>query len=172
MENNINGTLIWYYFICKREVWLMARHLIPAQDDTNIAIGRLIKEDTYEREKKEVRIDNIVMDLVKKENNQILVGEVKKSSKFLKGAKMQLLYYLYYLKTKGIVAKGELLFPKEKERIEVELTEDNEKELQTAITEIEKIMLSDKPPELKKIKFCKSIIINDKREKVQPENSN
>ena len=132
----------------------MARHIIPAQDETNISLGRMIKENSYERDKKEIRVDNVVIDLVKKDNGKILIAEVKKSSSFQDSAKKQLLYYLYLLKTKGVIAKGELLFPKEKKRIKVELTEDIEKELLSTITEIEKIIELDSPPRLQKTRFC------------------
>jgi CRISPR-associated exonuclease Cas4 len=40
----VNGTLVWYYSICKREVWLMSRNISPDQRDTNIDIGRFIHE--------------------------------------------------------------------------------------------------------------------------------
>ncbi|MBM3239523.1 Dna2/Cas4 domain-containing protein [Candidatus Poribacteria bacterium] len=30
---NITGTLIWYYYICKREVWLMSRSLEAEQNN-------------------------------------------------------------------------------------------------------------------------------------------
>ena len=46
----VGGTLIWYYFICKRQVWLISHQLTPDQDDTNIVIGRLIDRTSYGRE--------------------------------------------------------------------------------------------------------------------------
>ncbi|SHK18580.1 protein of unknown function DUF83 [Caminicella sporogenes DSM 14501] len=48
----VNGTLIWYYYICKREVWLMAHNLTPDQDNQYIDLGRFIHENSYMREKK------------------------------------------------------------------------------------------------------------------------
>jgi CRISPR-associated exonuclease Cas4 len=48
----ITGTLIWYYYICPREVWLMAHELNPNQEDSFLEIGRLLREDAYKREKK------------------------------------------------------------------------------------------------------------------------
>jgi hypothetical protein len=39
----VNGTLIWYYYICKRQVWLMAHALVPDQEDDNIRQGRDIQ---------------------------------------------------------------------------------------------------------------------------------
>lgn len=62
----ISGTLIWYYYVCQREVWLMAHNLEPSQDNTFIEIGRLISEESYKRDKKEIHLDNIVIDVIKK----------------------------------------------------------------------------------------------------------
>lgn len=151
----VNGTLIWYYFICKREVWLMSHQLVPDQDNSNIDIGRFLHEQSYKRDKKEISLGNIVIDVIKKENGEFVVGEVKKSSKFKESARMQLLYYLKELKDKGIKAKGVLMFPKEKKREEIELTEEDEKELDKVVRDILRIMYLDKPPEVVKINFCK-----------------
>ncbi len=133
----------------------MARHIVPEQDDTNVALGRLIKEESYSREKKEIRVENMVIDLIKKEKEGLVVCEVKKSSKYLQSAKMQLLYYLYQLKQKGLIVKGELLFPKEKEKISVELTEEFETEIENTINKIQELISKEDPPTLKKNTFCK-----------------
>lgn len=150
----ITGTLVWYYYICPREVWLMSRELTPEQDNPFIEIGRIIHEESYQREKKEIEIGNMKFDLLKKGDEQIVIAEIKKSSKFEVSAKMQLVFYLYRLKEMGINAKGELLIPKEKKRIPVELNENLEKEIKKAIYEIKSIISQDNPPEVKKIKFC------------------
>jgi len=44
---------------------------------------------------------------------------------------MQLCYYLYVLRDYGIEAEGELLFPKEKKREKVVLTDEIIKELES-----------------------------------------
>jgi len=152
----ITGTLIWYYYICPREVWLMAHELSPKQDNTFLEIGRLIHEDSYSREKKEITFGNVKFDILKKRDGQIVVAEVKKSSRFEKSARMQLGFYLHRLKEMGISAKGELLIPKEKKKIPVELDAGIEKELQRAISEIEDIISKETPPVLEKIKFCRN----------------
>lgn len=36
----VNGTLIWYYTVCHRQVWLMARHLTPDEQDDNVVLGK------------------------------------------------------------------------------------------------------------------------------------
>ena len=150
----ITGTLVWYYYICKREVWLMARQITPDEEDPFIEIGRLISETTYMDERKEVRIENMVLDLLKREGENVVIGEVKKSSKYELSARMQLAYYLYRLKKLGIVVKGELLFPKEKKRIKLELTAELEREIEKAIKEIRKIINMEKPPKAERTPYC------------------
>jgi len=44
MSSNVTGTLIWYYYICHREVWLMARRIEPSQENPFIEIGRLTSD--------------------------------------------------------------------------------------------------------------------------------
>ena len=50
----ITGTLILFYYICRREVWLMAHELHPNQENPFLEIGRLIHQESYSREKKEI----------------------------------------------------------------------------------------------------------------------
>ncbi|HHY91177.1 MAG TPA: CRISPR-associated protein Cas4 [Clostridiales bacterium] len=160
-EVNVTGTLIWYYFICKREVWLMSRQLEPDQDQSNIDLGRFLHEQSYQKDKKEVSLGNIVIDIIKKENGQLVVGEVKKTSKFRESARMQLLYYLKQLKDRGIQATGSLTFPKEKKKEEVILTEEDEKRLEAVVNDILRIIYLEKPPKVEKIPFCKNCAYNE-----------
>jgi len=152
----ITGTYVWYFYVCKREVWLVSRQLTPEQDNVFIEIGRILHNESYKNMKKEILIENMKIDLIKKENENLVVAEIKKSSKFEIPAKMQLAFYLYNLKNLGIETKGELLIPKERKRIAVELNEEIEKELLYAISKIQEIISSEKPPAPEKNKFCKN----------------
>lgn len=152
----VNGTLVWYYFICKREVWLMSHSLEPDQDNSNIDLGRFIHENSYSRKKKEISIGNIRVDVLSKRDGYVILGEVKKSSKFQESAKMQLAYYLLELKRNGIEGKGTLMFPKEKKNIEITLTEELEKQLEDIEKEIVQLILEDKPREVIKTPVCKT----------------
>lgn len=156
MVGLINGTLVQSYMICKRQAWLMSRQIIPDQQNPYIELGRLIDEESYSRDKKKINLDNIVIDLIRAEDEDILIGEVKKSSKAKESAKMQLLFYLYVLKEKGLKTKGILLFPEEKKREYVELTEELENKIITLIEQIEYTILQELPPTFKKINFCKN----------------
>lgn len=151
----INGTLIWYYYICKREVWLIAHQINADQDNPLLDLGRFLSEQSYEREKKEIRVGEMVFDLIKKSGGDIVIGEIKKSSRFLSSARMQLAFYLLHLENKGIKAKGKLLIPKEKMNIGVELDDQLKKELKNACEEIMVIISNETPPKAKKIIFCK-----------------
>ena len=88
--------------------------------------------------------NNIKVDLMKRKNNDIIVGEVRKSSRFEKAAIMQLAFYLYRLRQRGINAKGELMVPRGRKRIPVELTQDIEDELKQTFHQIKDIIAPDK----------------------------
>lgn len=152
----ITGTDIWYYFICKREAWLNKHQIAPDESDENVEIGRFIHEYRYGREKQEVTIDSIRMDRLQHKNGELIVKEIKKSSKFLTSSRFQLLYYLYTLKQMGIKAKGELLFPEEKKKEKVELTSTLIAKLEEAIKEIRDIAMLPAPPAPERIPFCRN----------------
>jgi CRISPR-associated exonuclease Cas4 len=157
----INGTMINYYSICQRSVWYLIHVLEAAQDHPFLEIGRFITQESYTRSKKEVVFENLKIDLVKKENNDVVVAEIKKSSKAKKSAQLQLAYYLYRLKEIGLIAQGELLFPKEKKREKVLLTKELESTLQAVLLDIEEISKREKPPDLKKITYCRNCAYRD-----------
>src|SRR5690606_14034160 len=98
----VTGTHIWYYFICKREVWLMTHQIEPDQEDVNIEIGRFLSEISYQRHKKEIQIGNLKIDRLRKSGNEIIIGEVKKSSRYEKSAYYQLFYYIESMRKMGI----------------------------------------------------------------------
>jgi len=85
----------------------MAHELNPNQEDSFLEIGRLIGENAYKREKKEITVGNMKIDLIRKNNGETIIGEIKKSSRFENSARMQLAFYLYRLKQREIEAKGE-----------------------------------------------------------------
>ncbi|MDI6618633.1 MAG: CRISPR-associated protein Cas4 [Clostridiales bacterium] len=156
MGIEVNGSLMQSYTICERQVWLMAHQIIPDQDHPYIEIGRIIDNTSYDRERKKLNFDNVVIDLVKNDKDNFLIGEVKKSSKAEKSARMQLLFYLYKLKQSGILAKGQLLFPEERKKVNVSLTDDAESEIIKAIDEITNIIHKEKAPVFIKIPYCKN----------------
>jgi CRISPR-associated exonuclease Cas4 len=157
----VTGTMIWYYHICKREVWLISRQLTAEQDNDNIVIGRFLHENSYNRASKEIIFDNMRFDIVKKQDDQIIIGEIKKSSHFFEASKMQLLYYLYRLKEYGIEAKGELLYPKEKKKEVIKLSNEDIDKMRKIIINIKDIITNEKPTKVVKCKYCSKCAYND-----------
>jgi len=155
-ELHVSGTLVWYYYICPREVWLIGHQITPDQDDANVSLGRFIQDYSYPRERKELAVGYSKMDVFKVNNGELIIGEVKKTSKFRQSARMQLAFYLDELKQRGVTARGELRFPREKLREEVVLDEGTEKELDRTRREILRILYLPQPPPPVKIKFCKN----------------
>lgn len=153
-EISVTGTLIWYYCVCKREVWLISHGIEADQEHELLELGRIISESTYRRDKKEIEVDHVKADLMRKVDDQIIVGEVKKSSKYKEAATMQLLYYLKTLRQRGIEAKGKLFFPEERKTIDVELNDESIKKLEKIEAEILNIIYKEQPPKAEKNRFC------------------
>lgn len=154
-EMPVTGTDIWYYYICKRQCWLMLHRIAPDEEDENLEIGRFIHEYRYERGKRELDLGSVKIDRVIKVKGELVVREIKKSSRFLESARFQLLYYLDVLRNMGVIAKGELVFPEERDKETVEWTPEKKAELDKAVEEIRRIARLPMPPEPKKISFCK-----------------
>jgi CRISPR-associated exonuclease Cas4 len=153
---HVTATLIWYYYICQREVWLMGHQITPDQDNTNVEIGRFIHDQSYAREKKEISLGHLKLDIIRHEGDELIVGEVKKSSRFKESARMQLAYYLKELNNKGVRARGELRFPEEKRKESLVLDEELERELDKVERDILRIIYLELPPVPEKISWCRN----------------
>lgn len=134
----------------------MAHGIIADQENPNIDLGRFLQDYAYQRDKKEVSLGHIKLDILQKKDGQVIVGEVKKTSKFAQSAKMQLAYYLLELEKNGIAGSGVLMFPKEKKREKVELTDEMKKELDFVVRDILRIVYEPRPLPPKKIHYCKN----------------
>jgi len=132
----------------------MAHELNPREDYDRLELGRLLHEESYKRDDKEIIIGDVRLDLIREEHGKILVGEVKKSSHFTLPAIMQVCFYLRQLKERGIDAEGQLLFPKERKKLKVELSDENERQLDAAISDIRLLMALPAPPPYVYGKFC------------------
>lgn len=152
----VNGTLMNYYFHCKRQCYLHGNRMNMEDNSETVKIGKALHEEKASNsEQSEISIDNIKLDKLTKE----YLTEIKKSDADPVSSRWQLLYYLKILKKKGIERKGRLEFiekNKKGKRIEIiELTEEDEKLLEKYEHEIENLLLSDEvPPVLNETK-CK-----------------
>jgi len=150
----ITATVFYAYQVCPREAWFYYHHLNPAREHPLLALGRLVHETSYSRARKEIFVDNLLkVDLIRGE----LVAEVKRSSKHREAARLQLAYYLYYLKQeKGLNVEGVLLFPKERKTERLTLTPSLEAKIESLLKEMRPVLSSDRPPPATKIGYCRS----------------
>lgn len=152
----VTGTLVWYYYVCKRQVWLMAHQINPDEDDPNIEYGRFLQEVAYGREQKEISVGSSRFDIVQRQDGTFIVSEVKKTSRHEKSATMQLLFYLKELHDRGIDAVGELRFPEERWRKTDRLTEELLQEIRATEADIVELIKRPVPPEPARIGLCRN----------------
>ena len=143
----VNGTLINYYFHCKRQCYLHGNRLNLEDNSEIVKIGKAIHEERAQNKNTEIAIDNIRIDKLTKE----YLTEVKKSDADLEASKWQLLFYLKVLREKGIDRKGKLEFV-EKNRTErkvvfVDLGKEEEQSLSRYENEIKELLMQDQVPE-------------------------
>ncbi len=146
------GTQINYYFICHRKLWLFSHNIGMEKESENVAIGKFLQEKSYERMEKDILIDRISVDFVER-GGKIIIHEVKKSKKMEKAHIYQLLYYIYYLRKKGIEAEGIINYPLSKKVQKIRL--ENEEEIEKVLEGINKIVSMEKPPATERKPYCK-----------------
>ncbi|AWZ48419.1 CRISPR-associated protein Cas4 [Clostridiaceae bacterium 14S0207] len=152
----VNGTLINYYFHCKRQCWLHGNRINLEHESENVNIGKAIHKLEEEKSKStEISIENIKIDKISKE----YLTEIKKSDADVEAAKWQLLLYLKILKDKGIERKGKLEFKEknktDKKIVYVELGNEEINELNKIIKEVEKLVNMKNAPDVINDKKCK-----------------
>ncbi|MGK9475600.1 CRISPR-associated protein Cas4 [Melioribacter sp. OK-6-Me] len=160
----MTGTQISYYFLCPRKLWLFSRNIEMEQTSDSVAIGKFISDSTYQREKHEIHIsddeDDIVLDFYDAKTKTI--HEVKKSDKMEETHIWQVKFYIYVLEKRGISnITGEIDYPKLKQRIRVELSDDDRKKLKEIREDVRKIIERSAPPDIINKPFCKQCAYYD-----------
>lgn len=153
----ITGTIINYYFHCKRQCYLFANRINLEDNSEDVRIGRVLHEiRSKDNKDSEIKYENIVLDKVTSK----YIEEYKKSDADTEAAKMQLLYYLKQLQDKGILKDGKLVYAernqKDGKKSEIiKLDDANTKKLNNCIEKIEELLKADKVPQVEKDKKCK-----------------
>ncbi|PSQ27979.1 CRISPR-associated protein Cas4, partial [Halobacteriales archaeon QS_9_68_17] len=88
--------------------------------------------------------------------------EVKPSSSMTEPARLQLLFYLWYLdRVTGVEKTGVLAHPTEKRRETTELTPETSAEVESAIRGIREVVTADSPPPAEEKSVCDSCAYHD-----------
>lgn len=73
---SITATQLNYYFVCKRKLWLFSHQINMEQNSELVSLGKLLHENSYKREKKEIQIGPIKIDFIGKDG---VIHEIKKT---------------------------------------------------------------------------------------------
>ncbi|MCI6019833.1 MAG: CRISPR-associated protein Cas4 [Clostridiales bacterium] len=152
---NINGTLVNYYFHCKRQCYLFGNRLNLEDNSEDVQIGKAIHEEKAEEKNTEIAIENIRLDKLTSE----YITEVKKSDADVNAAKWQLIFYIKVLKDKGIIRKGRLEFKEKNNKTNkteiIEMTDELERELEMYVYNIEELLEQEEIPPVIHSSKCK-----------------
>ena len=144
----VTGVMMQYYVVCKRELWFQSRNLEIDRGNAAIVRGTHVDETAYNEKRRHVSINGtIAIDVL--DDGRVM--EVKPSSALVEPAKLQLLYYLWYLKhVVGVEKSGVLAHPTERKREDVELDAEATNRVENAIRGIYDIVKNDSPHRRKK----------------------
>ena len=151
---HFTGSVFYNYVICPRKAWLMQYQIDPEHEHDLLDQGRLTNDEHYRRAEKELELPGIRVDQVRKEGDELILGEVKKSSSGLDASVTQLIYYLSRLQEEGVSARGEILIPKERKKIPVVLDDKVVARLERVTEEIRDLLQAPKPPKAAWLKYC------------------
>lgn len=158
-----SATLISYYHLCHRKLWLHANDLRMEHVSDTVAEGKLLEQTSFrQRPKKwkEISLGHSKIDHF--DPRQRLVREIKKSPKLEHAHVAQVQYYLYALEQRGVAnAKGIIEYPKQRKTTKVELTPEIRKDIQQWEKEIQRIVKQKKCPEIVKKSYCKTCAFYD-----------
>lgn len=157
---HITGVMVYYHEVCLRKLWYFCHDICMEQTSQLVDIGKTIDESTYQRNEKHINIDDIInIDFLQ---NKKALHEVKKSRKIEKAGILQVKYYLYYLKQRGVEnMTAQIDYPLLRSNIKVELTNDDEEQIKVVLKEIEEISARPTPPDFEKKRICKNCAYHD-----------
>lgn len=155
-DPKITGTEVNYYFVCHRKLWLFGRMIQMEHESDTVATGRLVHGHSYAREaRKEIQLDDIKLDFFDLRDG--VIHEVKKSKSIEEAHRWQLLYYLYYLKERGVDGLcGEIDYPLLKRKETVMLDAASESRLHEIFNQIEYVRSLEQAPDRIRKSFCKT----------------
>ena len=158
-KDRFTGTQLNYLEVCHRKLWLFSHGIEMERENEAVQIGKQIGASSYGREKKEIALgDQIVLDWAETKTDAegvLTIHEVKKSKAVRAAHRLQMLFYLRFLREHGVEARGIIDYPEIKQRESVELSPAAETELDGAIAQVKAIVgAAGAPARLDKISFC------------------
>lgn len=151
-----NGIKVNYWAVCQRKLWLFAKGVRMEHSLDRVLLGRVLHQEAYlSLPRREVLLDDLVrVDILEGEGR---VLEVKYSSSLVQAARLQVAYYLLYLRHLGAGdLVGELRFPKGRRREEVRLMPEVEAQVAEALRGVARVEALPTPPIAEYTPICRS----------------
>ncbi|MBA4493254.1 CRISPR-associated protein Cas4 [Paenactinomyces guangxiensis] len=154
--HSIGGQHLYYLESCKRQLWLYLKKVDMEEGFESVELGRLIHEETFEREEKEIRIGGFVIDFISEDG---FIHETKSSKQVKQEHESQPLFYAYYLKNilgfdhiQGV----KIHYPAIKEVVTIPLDQKKNQKIKQKIDEILEVSrLEEMPPLHSNTKLCR-----------------
>ena len=83
------------------------------------------------------------------------VHDIKRSKRIEEAHVYQMLYYLHWLKRRGVIASGMIDYPLLRRKQAVELTEEKEEEIEMVLDGIKQTLSAPAPPPVERKSYCK-----------------
>ncbi|MEJ5338848.1 MAG: CRISPR-associated protein Cas4 [Aquificaceae bacterium] len=155
-ELRYRGTQVAYSVVCERKLWLFSRGVSFEHLSEWVQLGRLLDERSFRREREEDFYDEPVrVDFIRSRRG-LVVHEVKHSRAIETAHELQVKYYIYYLRKKGLeVSHGVIHYPRARQIREVYLTQEDEGLIEDALLHMGEVLSLSLPPPVIDKPYCK-----------------
>ncbi len=170
----IGGMLVGYYLICPRKAWLSAHGLWMEQESEAVALGKLLDESSYGRDKKQIMVEAEtpqgvpLVGMIDRANlREGVLHETKKGRACEEAHVWQVRFYLWLLRLNGVRRAdgnrntdrpftGQIDYPALRRTEPVTLTNEHEQQLAQWTTELQQVLRQPTPPpRISQRKFCR-----------------
>ncbi|MDR5696075.1 MAG: CRISPR-associated protein Cas4 [Armatimonadota bacterium] len=151
----IRGVEVNYYVVCPRKCWLFVHGMEHEAGSELVTLGRLLHEVSFRRQAQHnVDIEGFArVDFT----SEGIVHEVKRGPAQHRAHVLQVAYYLWLLRERGIETQGILHYPRQRRREVVRLTQELQSELQAVLQKIREIRAMPVPPSVpRRMAVCRS----------------
>jgi CRISPR-associated exonuclease Cas4 len=154
---HITGTMVAYYYICHRKLWLFAKGLNfeNISGNTDVIKGKVLHEQRFQKENsREIGFNSVQIDFLRF-GEEVFVHEIKKSNKFDEAHRWQIKYYIFTLQNQGINCNsGVIHYPSSMRKVDIDMEENDRELIETALQAVSDVLMQPQPPKKLTKKVC------------------
>jgi len=151
----VSGTLIAYYYICKRKLFFFAKNIRLENYKDRVLQGKITHEKRFQKEAhREVEMDGSKFDFVQF-RGEVVVHEIKHSKALEEASIWQLKYYIFLLQQNGIAcSEGVIHFPNQMRKQRVLFGKKDGEIIRNTLEKVQEILHQSIPPEFSPRSIC------------------